>query len=384
MNCSIIQSDFWRGYPFIICLLLLKLNSHRNPQQILIKLTNKLGVPVLPFLKMSNKRYVCFVLSLIIFAGCQTTKITQVPYKKEYSKYVNDLVILHYADSPEMDANIRNDEFFPAKLHAALMMPAILPPLFMMLAQNQANQEDIAALNELIFDLNIGEELCEKLNTKFQLCSYFHVIPQESITKSNVVWKLMEKKDKDSKDYENIGTELDVDTILEIGIISYGIKDPGIHSDPYAFLKIDVKMTTASEGIVIWRDIVEARKAIIMEKEEFLDFVFTVPDFLKEKLDEVTDAVSEQCIEKLGFDTNYTYLLDEDYIKKTSHKINIEEKLSELNVLRHENLITNSDYDETKLDLIEQAKGRNSAGPEQETKLSVTEEANPGSIELSN
>jgi hypothetical protein len=324
---------------------------------------------------MLNKRYVCFVLSLIIFVGCQITKITQVPYKKEYSKYVNDLVILHYADSPELDVNIRNDEMFIPTVMAG---PAIIPQLFMRLAQSQANQEDIAALNELVFDVNIGEELCEKLNTKFQLCSYFHVIPQESITKSNVVWKLMEKKDKEPKDYEKIGTELGVDTILEIGIISYGIKDPGIHSDPYAFLKIDVKMTTA------WRDIVEARKAIIMEKEEFLDLVFTVPDFLKEKLEEVTDAVSEQCIEKLGFDTNYTYLLDEDYIKKTSHKINIEEKLSELNVLRHESLITNSDYDETKLDLIEQAKGRNSAGPEQETKLSVTEEVNPGSLELSN
>ncbi len=330
------------------------------------------------FFKMSNKRYVCFVLSLIIFAGCQTTEITQIPYKKEYSKYVNDMVILHYADSPEMDVNIRNDEMFISKLVAG---PVIISQLFMMLAQNSANQEDTAALNELIFDLNIGEELCEKLNTKFQLCSYFHVVPQESITKNKVVWKLMEKKDKDPKDYEKIGTELDVDTILEIGIISYGIKDPGIFSDPYAFLKIDVKMTTASEGTVIWRDTVEARTAIRMETQEFLDFVFTVPDFLKEQLEEVTDVVSERCIEKLGFDTNYTYLLDEDYIKKTRHKINIAQKLSELNVLRHEDLITNSDYDETKLDLIEQAKGRNSAGPEQETKLSVTEETNPGSIE---
>ncbi len=330
---------------------------------------------------MLNKRYVCFVLSLIIFAGCQTTKITQVPYKKEYSKYVNDLVILHYADSPELDVNIRNDEMFIPTVMAGPNIPA---QFLMRLGQYLENQEDTAALNELIFDLNIGEELCEKLNTKFQLCSYFHVVPQESITKNNVVWRLMEKKDKEPKDYEKIGTELGVDTILEIGIISYGIKDPGIHSDPYAFLKIDVKMTTASEGIVRWRDIVEASNIIIMENEEFHDSVFTVPDFLKEKLEEVTDAVSEQCIEKLGFDTNYTYLLDEDYIKKTRHKINIEEKLSELNVLRYEALITNSDYDETKLDLIEQAKGRNSAGPEQEAKLSVTEETNPGSIELSN
>ncbi len=330
------------------------------------------------FFKMSNKRYVCFVLSLIIFAGCQTTKITQVPYKKEYSKYVNDMVILHYADSPEMDVNIRNDEMMLQSLMAG---PAIVPQLLMRLAYNSAKQEDIRAFNEMVFDLNIGELLCEKLNTKLQLCSYFHVVPQESITKNNVVWKLMEKKDKEPKDYEQIGTELGVDTILEIGIISYGIKDPGIHSDPYAFLKIDVKMTTASEGIVIWRDIVEARTLIIMETQEFLDFVFTVPDFLKEQLEKVTDIVSERCLEKLGFDTNYTFLLDEDYINKTRHKINIEEKLGELNVLRHEALITNSDYDKTKLDLIEQAKGRNSAGPEQETKLSVTEETSPGRIE---
>ena len=327
---------------------------------------------------MSNKRYVCFVLSLIIFAGCQTAGITQVPYKKEYSKYVNDMVILHYADNPEMDVNIRNDE---QQLTSLLLGPAIIPQIIMRLAYNSANQEDIRSFNEMVFDLNIGELLCEKLNTKLQLCSYFHVVPQESVTKSKIVWELMEKRDKDSKDYEKIGTELGIDTILEIGIISYGIKDPGIFSDPYAYLKIDVKMTTASEGMVIWRDIVEAKTSIGMSTEEFLDFVYSVPEYLKEQMEEVADAVSERCVEELGFDTNYTYLLEEDYIEKTRHKINIAQKLSELNLLRHEDIITNSDYDETKLDLIEQAKDRTSAGPEQETKLSVTEETNPGSIE---
>ena len=327
---------------------------------------------------MLNKRYVCFVLFLIIFAGCQTTEITHVPYKKEYSKYVNNMVILHYANNPEMDVNIRNDE----KLLSSLFLgPAIIPQLLMQLAYNSAKQEDIRFFNEMVFDLNIGELLCEKLNTKLQLCSYFHVVPQESVTKSKVVWNLLEKRDKDPKDYEKIGTELDVDTILEIGIISYGIKDPGVFSNPYASLKIDVKMTTASEGTVIWRDIVEARTAIGMGTEDFLGIVYGDVQPLKKKLKEAADAVSEQCVEKLGFDTNYTYLLEEDYIKKTRHKINIAEKLSELNVLRHDDLITNSDYDEAKLDLIEKAKGKNSAGPDSETKLSVSEETNPGSIE---
>lgn len=328
---------------------------------------------------MSKKRYVyfIFILSLLIFAGCQTTDISQVPYKKEYSKYVNEVALLYYTENPEMFVNIRNDDMFLSTLMAG---PAIVPQILMQLAHNSAKKEDIRVFNDMIFDLNIGEVLCEKLNTKLQLCSYFHVIPQEDITKNQNVWKLLEKKDKDSKDYEKIGTELDVDTILEIGIISYGIKDPGVFSDPYASLKIDVKMTTASEGTVIWRDIVEARIAIGTDTEGFLDMAYTVPEYLKEQMEKVADVVSEKCIEKLGFDTNYTYLLEEDYINKTKRKINIAEKLSELNVLRHENLITNSDYDKTKLDLIEQAKGNNCAGPNPETKPNVTEKTNLSSI----
>ncbi|OHB87593.1 MAG: hypothetical protein A3D13_07305 [Planctomycetes bacterium RIFCSPHIGHO2_02_FULL_40_12] len=327
---------------------------------------------------MSKKRYVYFIiLSLLIFVGCQTTDISQVPYKKEYSKYVNEVALLYYTENPEMFVNIRNDDMFLSTLMAG---PAIVPQILMQLAHQSAKKEDIRVFNDMIFDLNIGEILCEKLNTKLQLCSYFHVVPQEDITKNQNIWELLEKKDKDSKDYEKIGTELDVDTIFEIGIISYGIKDPGVFSDPYASLKIDVKMTTASEGTVIWRDIVEARIAIGTDTEGFLDLAYTVPEYLKEQMEEVADVVSEKCVEKLGFDTNYTYLLEEDYINKTKHKINIAEKLRELNILRHENFITNSDYDKTKLDLIEQAKSNNSAGPNPETKPNVTEKTNLSSI----
>ena len=48
------------------------------------------------------------------------------------------------------------------------------------------------------------------------------------------------------------------------------------------------------------------------------------------------------------------------------------QKLKELNVLRGEDLISNADYDKTKLELIEKAKGRNDVGPGAETKLSAT------------
>jgi hypothetical protein len=309
-----------------------------------------------------------------MFAGCKTTNISQIPYRKEYSKYVNEMAILHYPESPQMDVNIRNDEMFVSKLVAG---PNPIAQLFMLFAQNSANEEDRMAFNEIIFDLNIGEVLSQKLNTKFQLCSYFHVVPQDRIPKNKTVWKLMEKKDKEVKDYVQIGTKLSIDTILETDVLSFGIKDPGVFSDPYAFIEVDVKMTTAAEGTVIWRDILQARKDIAMNTVDFEDMVYTDVEFLKKKLEEVVDAVSELCIEKLGFDTNYTYLLEEDYIKKTKHKINIAEKLNELNILRYEDFITGTDYDKTRLDLIEKVKGRMDAGPGTETKLSATAITNP-------
>jgi len=322
---------------------------------------------------MAKKYYVYFLISVLMLAGCKTTDISQIPYRKEYSKFVNDLVILHYPESPQMDVNIRNDEMFISSL---ICGPAIIPQLMMLLAKNSANEEDAAAFNEIIFDLNIGDMLCEKLNTKFQLCSYFHVVPQESILNNKTLWQLMEKKDKEVKDYVQVGTEFGIDTILETDVLSFGIKDPGIFSDPYAFIKVDVKMTTA-RGTVIWRDIVQARTEIGMKTVELVDMVYTDVEFLKKKLEEVVDAVSELCIEKLGFDTNYTYLLEEDYIKKTKYKINIVEKLNELNVLRYEDIISDTDYDKTKLDLIEKAKSRNDVDPRTETQMSATAITNP-------
>jgi hypothetical protein len=304
-----------------------------------------------------------------MFAGCQTTKPTQVTYKKEYSKFVNDMAILYYPESPQMEVDIRSDEMFFSKLAAG---PNIISQLFMILAQSAANEEDAIAFNEIIFDLNIGEVLCEKLNTKFQLCSYFHVVPQERIPKNKTVWNLMEKKDKDVKDYAQIGTKMGIDTILETDVLSFGIKDPGIFSDMYAFITVDIKMTTVAEGTVIWRDIVQARMEIEMDAVEFEDMVYTDVEFLRKKLEEVVDVVSEQCIDELGFDTNYTYLLEEEYIEKTGHKINIAEKLNDLNALRYEGLISNTDYDKTRLDLLEKAKARKGAGQGTETKLSAT------------
>lgn len=299
--------------------------------------------------------YISLVVSLIIIMGCETTNISQVPYKKEYSKYLNKLAILYPAENPEMHVNIRTDEQFITML---LTGPAIIPQILMQIAFLSARKDDVKIFNDMLFDLNIGEVLCEKLNTKFQLCSYLHVVPQENITKNKVVWKLLEKKNKDLKDYQRIGTELGVDTLLEINIISYGIKDPGIFSDPYAVLKADVKMTTVTEGAVLWRDIIEARTMIEMDTTDSISNTYEDAQFIKEEFERVADVVSEECIERLGFDTNYTYLLDKDYLNDKENKIDIAKKLGELNNLRYDNLITDTDYDEKKLNLIERAKSR--------------------------
>lgn len=291
--------------------------------------------------------------SLMIFAGCETTNISKVPYKKESSKYVNNLAILYSDEIPEMYVNVRNDDRLITALFAG---PAIVSQIIMQTAFYFARQGDQRMLSDLVFDLNIGEVLCKKLNTKFQLCSYFHVVPQETIERNKAVWKLLDKKEKELNDYQSIGVELGVDALLEVKILSYGIKDPGIFSDPYAILKAEVKMTTVSEGVVIWRDIIYVKKGVEMDTIDFIDAVLTDAKVLKEELENAADVASEECLERLGFDTSYTYLLDKDYIERTEHKIDIARKLDEINTLRYENLITNIDYDEKKLDLIERTK----------------------------
>lgn len=318
---------------------------------------------------MIKKYYVCLLISLLLLAGCKTTNVSLIPYRKEYSKFINDVAIMHYPESPQMGVDIRSDEMFFSRL---VVGPNPVAQLFMKFAQDSVNEEDSIAFNDIIFDLNIGDVLCEKLNTKFLLCSYFHVVPQKSIVSNNILWRLMEKKDKEVKDYVQVGTELGIDTILETDVLSFGIKDPGIFSDPYAFIKLDVKMTTAAGGTIIWRDTVQARTEIGMKTVDLVDMVYADAEFLRKKLEEVVDAVSEQCIEKLGFDTHNTYLLDEDYIKKSRHKINIADKLNELNMLRYENFISSIDYDKTKHDLIEKAKGTNGASLGTGTKLNST------------
>jgi hypothetical protein len=270
-----------------------------------------------------------------------------------------------------MSVNIRNDEKFISSL---LMGPAIIPQLFMQFAYSSAKKDDVRVFNDMIFDLNIDELLCEKLNTKLQLCSHLHVVPQESIAENKVVWELLEKKNKDLKDYQKIGTELGVDTLIEIEIISYGLKDPGIFSDPYAIIKADIKMTTASEGTVLWRDVIQARTKIEMDTIDFVDAVYGDVQYLKEELEKVADIVSEECVERLGFDTNYTYLLDKDYLKDKKNKIDIAKKLDELNSLRYEKLITDIDYNEKKLNLIETAKSRKNIHHENTQIMAVNDE----------
>jgi hypothetical protein len=299
--------------------------------------------------------FMSIIVSLMFTTGCYTTNTntSQIPYKKENTKYINNVAILYSTENPEMFVNIRNDEKFFSLL---AMGPAIIPQLLMQVAYHSAKKEDERVFNEMIFDLNIDEVLCKKLNTKLQLCSHLHIVPQESITKNKVVWELLEKENKDIKDYQKIGTELGVDTLIEIKTISYGLRDPGIFSDPYAIIKADIKMTTASGGTVLWQDVIQAQTKIKMDPDDIVTTTYEDAQLLREDLEKVVDIISEDCVERLGFDTNYTYLLDKDYLKDKKNNVDIAKKLDELNDLRYDNLITDKDYNEKKLDLIEKAK----------------------------
>jgi hypothetical protein len=93
-----------------------------------------------------------------------------------------------------------------------------------------------------------------------------------------------------------------------------------------------------------------------MDPTDIVSSTYEDAQFLREELEKVVDVVSEECVERLGFDTNYTYLLDKDYLKDKKNKIDIAKKLDELNDLRYDKLITDTDYNEKRLNLIERAK----------------------------
>ncbi|GJQ60743.1 MAG: hypothetical protein SCALA701_35440 [Candidatus Scalindua sp.] len=283
------------------------------------------------------------------------TDTYQKPYRKENSQYIHDLAILHPAVLPEMTVNVRADEQF---LSTLLTGPAIIPQIMLRLAFLTENQEDSMIFNEMFFDVNIGEVFCENLNTKLQLCSRFGIVPQEGITKNKVVWKLLEKEPKGLGDYRTIGIELGVDTVLEIEVLSYGIKDPGIFSDPHAILNIGAKMIRVADGMVLWEDVIYAKSRIEMDTIDFVDTVYADVTILKKEIEKVIDIVSEECLVRLGIDTHNTYILGKGYSEGKKEKIDLPKKLNQLNNMRYDSLITNRDYKEKKRELVDRAMGR--------------------------
>ena len=307
--------------------------------------------------KITLREFRFFVLAafLLISIGCETTGTHQKSYNKVNTKKINNLAILYPVHLPEMTVSLRADEQF---LTTLMTGPAIIPQIMLRLVFMSEKEEDTMVFNEMIFDLNIGETFCERLNTKLQLCSNFNVVPQEGITKNKVVWKMLEKDEKELEDYRKIATELGIGTVLEIKVLSYGIKDPGIFSGPYSLLKIGVKMTGASNGVVLWEEVIEARSEIDMGTVDFVENVYGDINHLKEELEKVMDIVTEECLERLSIDTHNTFLLDKDYRERKKIKIDIARKLNELNNLRYDELITDRDYKKKKRELIERAKGR--------------------------
>ncbi len=302
------------------------------------------------------------MVSLLITLGCQTTGTRQKSYRNEDSKHIHNIAILNSVGLPDMTAKLRTDEQFITTLMAGPVIPA---QIMLRLAFYSDNREVKRMFNSMVFDVDIGEMFCESLNTKLQLCSCFDVVPQEGIHKNKAVWKLLEKKTKELVDYRTIGSALGIDTILEIGVLSYGVKDPGIFSRPYAFLEIGATMTKAADGTVLWKDVIAAKSVSDQGIITFDDTLFGDVESLKEEFENVVDIVSEECLVRLGIDTHNTYILDKDYFKGKNYKIDISKKLNTLNNIRYEALITNNDYKELKQELVDMVKGNKSIYPKE-------------------
>ncbi|MGR3219932.1 MAG: hypothetical protein ACUZ8H_08975 [Candidatus Anammoxibacter sp.] len=188
------------------------------------------------------------IITVFLFvAGCST--LETVTFRNDDTKYINKIAILGPEQSKGISVNVTGD----TKIMYLLMGPAIIPQIMLAFATHQANKDEAIYLDDLIFDFNIEEILREKFKNELEANTYFHPVLQDEMPDNAKAQKILSKFPKDRIDYITIAQDMDADTIIELSVYSYGIKDPGILWDPNVILTVDVKMVRVVDNKTLWQ-----------------------------------------------------------------------------------------------------------------------------------
>lgn len=243
-------------------------------------------------------KFMPFLLCLCLIVGC-AEEVVEIPLQKAEMKNISTVAILTPVTRPDIFVDAVADDQLLIMLFGG---PAILPQIMLQAAMIDARKEDSKIFNELTFDTHVGRMLRESLFSKLKRQAPFYVIPPETIEDNIKVYRLQDKQDKSLDDYQTIAKQLGADTIIELDVLSCGIKDPGVLAKPHSLLIAKVVMTRARDKKVLWQT--KVGQALPQEKKFGFDYEkYEAEDakVLKEELDSLSSVLAEQIVEALGF-----------------------------------------------------------------------------------
>ena len=228
--------------------------------------------------------------------GCST--LETVTFQNDDTKYINKIAILGPEQSKEIRVNITGD----TNMMRLLMGPAIIPQIMLAFATHQANNDEAIYLGDLMFDFNIEEILREKFKNELEANTYFKPVLQNEISDNAEIRKILSKLTKDRNDYITIAQNMDADTIIELSVYSYGIKDPGIRWDPNVILTVDVKMIRVVDNKTLWQT-----RTTENTKREATGMYYAVyrennAELLRFELEAAAEIVAKTLVQDLGFE----------------------------------------------------------------------------------
>jgi hypothetical protein len=230
--------------------------------------------------------------------SCAGEQVAEVPFQKGELKNIRKVAILCPNERPDLFIHVAGDDHFPLYF----LSPAIVPQLFIAMSQFSTTRNDSRHFNSLTFDMHIGQVIREYLYGKLQRSASFSIISPEEVEACRVAHKLQDQETKAPGDYEQIGRYLGADTVIELFVLSYGIKDPGVFSRPYAVLKVKASMIRVRDGTLLWQTkmvqtLPQQGKSFGFDYDKYSD---DDAKLLKEELDKLAGVLAERLVEAIG------------------------------------------------------------------------------------
>jgi hypothetical protein len=232
--------------------------------------------------------------------GCAQEQVVEIPFPKEELRNIRTIAILCPNDRPELSMRVASDEH----LLLSFLSPAIVPQLFLAMSYFNTTRSDSRHFNSLTFDMHIGHVVREYLYRKLQRSASFSLISPEEVEACRVAHRLQGSEAKAPGDYEQIGRYLGADTVVELFILSYGVRDPGMFSRPHTVLTVKASMRRVRDGTLLWQTkLVQAMPLPQGGKFGFDYEKYSEEDasFLKEELDKLAGVLAERLVAAMGF-----------------------------------------------------------------------------------